>query len=291
MITKYLSPLVSCLSCREVKSSKSLFSHIFASHTEEGKVFQIKLGKSTKDKPSKLKTKAKEIRDSYNLNPNFCGCGKAKNFDGRNNKYCSSSCAATYNNRNRGLKTAEERKKIGKSVKLYMKANPKPPYTPIRQCNNCGKYYSKLIRLGSANCSDECSHTIRSRKARANPGLCTKRSKDEIELYELCKAYFRNVTANEKIADGWDADILIYDTKTAILWNGPWHYKEMNFGNHSLKQVQNRDLIKTSEFEKLGWTVLVFEDRYYTPQSAFGKLVPHVGNAPTLTAYEAAIPL
>ena len=82
---------------------------------------------------------------------------------------------------------------------------------------------------------------------------------------------------NEKIIDGWDADIVIHDTKTAILWNGPWHYQEMNFGNHSLKQIQNRDRIKIKEFTNAGWKVLIFEDRYFTPQTAFNSLIGGTG--------------
>jgi hypothetical protein len=35
---KYLSPLVSCLECREIKSSKGIFSHFIAAHTEAGKL-------------------------------------------------------------------------------------------------------------------------------------------------------------------------------------------------------------------------------------------------------------
>ena len=95
------------------------------------------------------------------------------------------------------------------------------------------------------------------------------RSKDEVALYELCDKYFNNVSHNKVIIDGWDADILIEEYKLAILWNGPWHYKEMPFGNHSLSQVQNRDKIKKSLFEKEGWNVLVYEDRYFSPKEAF----------------------
>ena len=54
--------------------------------------------------------------------------------------------------------------------------------------------------------------------------------------------------------------------------------------NHSLKQVQNRDKIKTKLFKSLGWKVLVFEDRYFTPESAFEiikKMVGDAGSAPT----------
>jgi hypothetical protein len=55
-----------------------------------------------------------------------------------------------------------------------------------------------------------------------------RRSKNEIRLFELCESEFQNTTSNDtSIANGWDADILLHDHKIAILWNGPWHYKEM----------------------------------------------------------------
>ena len=43
----------------------------------------------------------------------------------------------------------------------------------------------------------------------------------------------------------------------------------VNMTNHSLSQVQTRDRIKTKLFESLGWTVLIYEDRHFTPDSAF----------------------
>ena len=43
----------------------------------------------------------------------------------------------------------------------------------------------------------------------------------------------------------------------------------MNIGNHSLKQVQNRDNIKIKEFHNIGWETIIFEDRYYTPETAY----------------------
>lgn len=107
------------------------------------------------------------------------------------------------------------------------------------------------------------------RKSAAN---LVRRSKDEIKLFELCKNEFDHVRSNPQIIDGWDADIVIDDFKIAILWNGPWHYKEMPHQNHSLTQVQKRDEIKISKLNDLGYFVLVFEDRTYTPESAFEKI-------------------
>ena len=86
-----------------------------------------------------------------------------------------------------------------------------------------------------------------------------RRSKNEIEFCKLCEEYFDNVKHNESIFNGWDADIIIEDIKFAVLWNGPWHYKQIT-KSHSVKQIQNRDKIKVKEIEECGWTPYIIKD-------------------------------
>ena len=86
-----------------------------------------------------------------------------------------------------------------------------------------------------------------------------RRSKNEIEFCKLCEEYFDNVKHNESIFNGWDADIIIEDIKFAVLWNGPWHYKQIT-KSHSIKQTQNRDKIKVKEIEECGWTPYIIKD-------------------------------
>ena len=86
-----------------------------------------------------------------------------------------------------------------------------------------------------------------------------RRSKNEIEFCKLCEEYFNNVKHNESIFNGWDADIIIEDIKFAVLWNGPWHYKQIT-KSHSVKQIQNRDKIKVKEIEECGWTPYIIKD-------------------------------
>ena len=86
-----------------------------------------------------------------------------------------------------------------------------------------------------------------------------RRSKNEIEFCKLCEEYFNNVKHNESIFNGWDADIIIEDIKFAVLWNGPWHYKQIT-KSHSVKQTQNRDKIKVKEIEECGWTPYIIKD-------------------------------
>lgn len=86
-----------------------------------------------------------------------------------------------------------------------------------------------------------------------------RRSKNEIEFCKLCEEYFGNVKHNESIFNGWDADIIIEDIKFAVLWNGPWHYKQIT-KSHSVKQTQNRDKIKIKEIKESGWTPYIIKD-------------------------------
>jgi len=285
-MSNYITFPCSCYICKKPYTSKGIHSHYLINHTDEGgarhkekTIKGSKLGALATAKKKKLESQEKEIL--YNLTPKYCSyCAKLIPFNKRNNIFCSLSCSAKNLNNIRiitGYKLSDESNKRKIAALKAIIRQPSPPKTSIKfcSCEICNqKFIWNEIKRGSARfCSSECMHSHRSRKARNNPGLGTKRSKDEIALYDLCSSHFKNVTSNEKLVDGWDADILIYDTKTAILWNGPWHYKEMNFGNHSLKQVQNRDSIKIKLFENEGWKVLIFEDRYHTPQSAFSLLI------------------
>lgn len=75
---------------------------------------------------------------------------------------------------------------------------------------------------------------------------------------ELCAEKF-NITTNDAIFNGWDADIILNDFKVAVLWNGPWHRKKIT-KKHSVAQVQNRDRIKVNEIVKKGYIPYIIED-------------------------------
>ena len=42
----------------------------------------------------------------------------------------------------------------------------------------------------------------------------------------------------------------------------------------------NRDRIKNKLFSEAGWRVLTYEDRHYTPESAFKDVVANIGIEP-----------
>lgn len=188
-------------------------------------------------------------------------CGSEHTKDGI---FCSRACANSH------TVTEESNLKRSLTWRNKPKSNRKPileTYTKITQCKACKKFF--LENGKRISCSKECFQSLLSAAGKNSAANQVKRSKDEITLYEYCKSHFEKVEHNLPIFNGWDADIIIHDIKTAILWNGPWHYKEMGFKGHSLLQVQNRDKIKIKEIKALGWSVSIFEDRYFTPLTAF----------------------
>jgi hypothetical protein len=108
----------------------------------------------------------------------------------------------------------------------------------------------------------------------------SRRSKNEMYFAELCKSYFNKVLTNEPMFNGWDADVIIEDIKTAVLWNGKWHYEKIT-KNHSVKQVQNRDKIRIKEIELKNYKYYIIKDmgRYDLKfvNKEFEKFIKHVG--------------
>lgn len=223
--------------------------------------------------------------DIYNLNPNRClQCKNDLHYGKKKQKFCSMSCSAIYNNKKRLPISDATREKRSKSIKFWHEKNitkkSKKVISKLFTCHLCGNIFeSKTLRK---TCSPECFHIAMVNAGKSSASKMVKRSKDEIKLFNLCCNHFHNVNNNTVIVDGWDADIILNDQKIAILWNGPWHYQQMPLSRHSLSQVQNRDRIKIDILTKAGWQVVVFEDRNYTPESAFQylkEMVAGVGNA------------
>lgn len=130
-------------------------------------------------------------------------------------------------------------------------------YCKLQSCN---KEFESLKTRNRKFCSLKCSQTyIGSIGGRASAAKLYKRSKNEIHFYELCNKKYSNVTSNEPIFNGWDADVILKDQKIAVLWNGKWHYEKIK-RSHSVKQVQNRDRIKINEIIKAGYIPYVIKD-------------------------------
>lgn len=188
-------------------------------------------------------------------------------------KFCSRSCSATFNNKLRQPRTLESRLKTSNTLKITNASKVKPKLI----CKCCGKEYTFEKGINTKLfCSREChNYYVKNRKqflskytleklskaGRKSAYIQSKnkRSKNEIYFYELCTKYFNNVIHNEPIFNGWDADVIIEDIRVAILWNGPWHYKQIK-NKQSLKQIQNRDEIKISEIINSNYEPYIIKD-------------------------------
>jgi hypothetical protein len=210
----------------------------------------------------------------FKLSCDYCQCEifKAKSAIQKHN-FCSQSCAAKFNNSIRPPYSTEHRQKISNSLKLNHSTKPRCVKTKtftIKTCTICNQSFeTKKYRT---TCSEICLRQSLVNSGKKSAAIRKKRSKDEIELFDLCFSHFKKVEANKIILDGWDADIII-DDNILILWNGPWHYRDIKIKNVSLTQIRKRDEIKINRFLDHGYTVFIYEDRYFTPKQAFADII------------------
>jgi hypothetical protein len=137
----------------------------------------------------------------------------------------------------------------------------------IRQCLYCNKGYTPKKNI-QKYCSRICSSIDLSFKIKTGiiKTNSNNRGKGEIYLSELCINYFGNddILCNEKIFKDkngglWDADIVIKSLKTAILYDGIFHHKQVK-KNHKLKQIQSRDKIKRTIIIENGYKFYTIND-------------------------------
>lgn len=135
-------------------------------------------------------------------------------------------------------------------------------------CPNCELEFSRLPGIAKRQlfCSRSCAaiHSNKRGKGRI-AGLASaakqrqiRRSKNEILFSELCATRFTILT-NERMFNGWDADVIIPSLKIAVLWNGAWHYKQIS-KQSSLLQIQNRDRLKFEAIISTGYKPYVIKD-------------------------------
>lgn len=170
-LTIYKSPTVSCIACKKELSSRGIFSHFMAVHTEKGAAHIKKAGKLGADKTHIIQqNNALELRITYNENPSYCIiCNNVLDYKHRKAKFCGSSCAATHNMKIRsesGWKLSiESIAKISKATKIFNDSKPK--YTKISQCKVCQKFFPGTNKT----CSEKCRKIIWSNTATNNPKM------------------------------------------------------------------------------------------------------------------------
>ena len=147
----------SCIVCKQPKTSKGIHSHYLIAHTVEGK---------TQNRKNRLaggllgaeiaKQNAQQIQNQYLDNPSKCKqCNINLVYNQRHNKFCSTSCSASYYNKDRkgvALDTAVKQK-ISSSVQKFNNENPYPQYSKISFCCVCNSIIkNKIVKTCSSKC-------------------------------------------------------------------------------------------------------------------------------------------
>ena len=134
-------------------------------------------------------------REEYEKKPRYCEtCGKKLTYEQRFNKFCSSSCAAKYNNVIRGPRSLETRIKISKSLGGNLIEED-----THKKCANCGK----PIKRGQF-CSNAC-HIEYERKKKIERWLQGENFTRGAggQLPEFIKKYLLKIHNNKCEKCGW----------------------------------------------------------------------------------------
>lgn len=158
------------------------------------------------------------------------------------NNFCSRKCSITFSNHKRKKNEIKVIRKRITRIKHCISCNKETSSKKAKYCKGCLLLFQR--KFG-------CELAIKRKNI--------KRSKNEMYFFDLCKSHYDNVSHNQNIFDGWDADILLHDYKVAVLWNGPWHYVDCG-GKHSVKQTQIRDKFKIEKIKQSNWIVYIIKD-------------------------------
>lgn len=202
-----------------------------------------------------IEIRNKSNKKIYNKTCQTCNKAFVTDSNGRWRKFCGKECVT------KRILSKGSLAKTSNSLREYFKNKPKfPSKEKSATCSVC-KIDFLTKSYGKKTCSKNCLHIKRVEDGKKSQAIRknSRRSKNEIYFYELCKQIFQNVLANEKMFNGWDADIILKDYKIAILWNGVWHYKKV-CGSHSLAATENRDKIKMKEIHNSGFVSYVVKD-------------------------------
>jgi hypothetical protein len=181
-------------------------------------------------------------------------CQQEHNGAYASGRFCSSICA-------RGFSSSNNRAERNEKIRTALVGTIRPKNTAdVRNCPHCGTAFTpEWFRRSQVYCSTTCSNSVKGRAGGQKSARSqSRRSKNEVFFADLCKQKFQ-IFENERMFDGWDADVIIPVLKVAVLWNGPWHRRKLT-KSHSVLQVQTRDRLKIEAIKKHGYEVYVIND-------------------------------
>ena len=144
------SNLCSCIYCREIKSAKGIFTHVDRAHLNSKKYSTGYNGKY-----KELAERHLSKVESYLLNPTKCvQCDLSLEYNKRQNKFCSASCSAIYNN-------------ARKDYSKFKTGPTKSKQSISKNCIHCNTLFDTL-KQNKKFCCRACAVTHRNIPLRAN---------------------------------------------------------------------------------------------------------------------------
>lgn len=147
-------------------------------------------------------------------------------------------------------------------------------YQTPKLCKQCNQPIPYEVKTYNDFCSHRCSALFN----KSHLNFSVTRNKAEIYLEFLIRNKFPNLTIDtnnrQLLNTKYEIDILLPTVKLAIELNGPIHYIPYH-GDQILKHIQNKDLQKSVELQKLQYTFLVLDISKY---QNFKKTVPFLDN-------------
>jgi len=260
--------MFTCQKCERVFLTQDALNAHMGVHNNSYVTRHLKVQKSLIPYFNELK-KQKQIKiDQYLQNPKLCKlCTKIIPYEKALKQfYCSSSCAASVNNRGRKRSQSQKDKlsQLFKGRTAYNKGIKSGPRLDKRIpliewcCPICKKIISlkPYVAKNRKFCSGTCRNIINNQK------IYGQRSKAEKYLEEQLKIKFPTweiLFNDRKILNGLELDVYIPHLKLAIEWNGIYHLKKIH-NDQKFLRVQEKDAEKHLSCQEKNINLIVVAD-------------------------------
>lgn len=144
----------SCVICHREYFSHGFHTHYQRIHLQTKSNYKNQTHNAQIASQQKSKLKRIDAVEQYDKDPKKCtNCQCSLLFDKRQNKHCSSSCAATYSNARKDYSVIKSGPAKGSKPKHILE---RLPFTKIKQCDACSKFHPKPGK----SCSEECKRKL-----------------------------------------------------------------------------------------------------------------------------------
>lgn len=210
----------------------------------------------------------RQNRELYTVSPTLCvHCQTPIEYEKRRNKFCSSSCSASYNNTGRSVSESTRLKK--RTIALVRNIRPPArtaaPYEPIRCCVSCNVPFKVTAKQRhKKTCSKSCKVKYLSQKqkqyARIHPELTYRRNPYKQSYLERTFEGWLINNGMTKGRRGYLTEVWFRNRSTDKLHRAdfvfPIHKVIVELDGQQHEQTKAFDGIRDQSLIARGWTVI-----------------------------------